>query len=896
MLRAFLLMAAMLCGSIAAAQSPTAIVTGLVRDAGHTPLAGARVVIGNDAVTTAVRTGADGLFRCEMPPGVYAVRITFDGFQDGELAELVLEVGARVDLDAPLRVPGVEEKPWPAITAIALPAATTTTVDARLIDALPLDRDNAFASLLELTPGVARGAAFGTPADIGTPRRLDGLDLTDPLDGQAWTSFVLPSAAGSTVRLGVDASERDGSGAVLDVVTRAGGAALHGLVDVLGTGRAWTRDAVPEETLTANPHLADRDRLGRSLRIAGVVSGSMSPRLGFGLAIEHADEARAGEAGATTRTPRGHGRLVWSRDARSIGVVGFLDHSSTTHEVPPGIGPIVVPGLERTRTRSTAAARGYWQATIRPSLNASASVDVLRGTRDTTPQSDVPGRDDAVTGELSGSVGRLTSGDRTRALGAGAVDWQTHAGGTHDVRVGGEFERSRVGERDGFVGGEFFHDLAGRPDTVEVWAGSARTAHLGREAIFVTDTWRPARRLSITAGIRAAHLAGSDGEGGATYATTAIQPRAGATVAIDGAGRLVARAHYGVVADPLYASHVDRTLGGDTAVVTLQILPDGRRVEIGRISPIMARVADGVGHPRTRELVGGVDYLLHPSIRVGGTVVLRRYEQAIDAIYTGARWIPQVRTDLDGRVLLSYRWANRAPGDEPTIMNVDGLGYTASDGSPIGTAAAERRYTGLVLNGRADLPGGRGSIAVAYARATSLGTLDDTHVSGVGPNDTFASPTVSLNNADGESSLTPADELTVFGTAKIPKLPVQVSAIYLRQAGTRYAALRILGRVTLDVPFGADGRTLRLEPRGARTLDPIHELTLRVGTTVPVTHGRRLDVYADIQNVLATSIVTGVETGYPFGASAPTGTPVSFETPIELQRPLRVLVGGRYRF
>jgi len=48
--------------------------------------------------------------------------------------------------------------------------------------------------------------------------------------------------------------------------------------------------------------------------------------------------------------------------------------------------------------------------------------------------------------------------------------------------------------------------------------------------------------------------------------------------------------------------------------------------------------------------------------------------------------------------------------------------------------------------------------------------------------------------------------------------------------------------------------------------------------------------------VLATTIVTAVETSYPFGASGEPGAAVAFETPIELQRPLRVLLGGRYRF
>ena len=65
---------------------------------------------------------------------------------------------------------------------------------------------------------------------------------------------------------------------------------------------------------------------------------------------------------------------------------------------------------------------------------------------------------------------------------------------------------------------------------------------------------------------------------------------------------------------------------------------------------------------------------------------------------------------------------------------------------------------------------------------------------------------------------------------------------------------------------------------------------------MPIARGRRLDIYADIQNVLATTIVTAVETSYPFGTPGEPGAAVAFETPIELQRPLRVLLGGRYRF
>jgi hypothetical protein len=46
--------------------------------------------------------------------------------------------------------------------------------------------------------------------------------------------------------------------------------------------------------------------------------------------------------------------------------------------------------------------------------------------------------------------------------------------------------------------------------------------------------------------------------------------------------------------------------------------------------------------------------------------------------------------------------------------------------------------------------------------------------------------------------------------------------------------------------------------------------------------------------VLRRHTVTAVETGSPIGAS--TGTPLIFGTPIDVQRPFRVVAGARFTF
>jgi len=681
--------------------------------------------------------------------------------------------------------------------------------------------------------------------------------------------------------------ERDGSGAVLDVVTRAGGASLRGVVDVIGGGD-WTRDTLSEETLAANPRLAARDRPGRSLRAATVLSGPLTSHLGFGLAAEYGDDTRSGVPAAVTRTPRAHGRVAWGSNGRTANVVGFVDHRSTTKDVPFIVRPDAAPGLENRLSASTIATRGSWEGPMRGGLLLSASAEVLHGSRSTRPTNDLPGRVDDVTGALTGSLGLVQEGTRTRTIAGGALAWRTDRLGGHELRTGGGVERTQVTERASFSGGELFHDAAGRPAFVDVWLGTDRESDLAREDVFAVDTWTPARRLAISGGLRAAHMSGG------AYATTSVQPRVGATLAIDEGARLVARATFGVVADPLYATHVDRSIGGESAVITYAILPDGRRVEVERTTPTLAGVGSGIRHPQAREVSAGADYQLSRAVKVGGTVFARRFLHAIDTVYPNAQWLPLVRPGLDGNPVTIYRWLNRRPGDAPTIVDVDGATYHAADGQALGVAAAGRDYVGIVGHVDVTLPQDRGSIGAAVTSARNRGTIDDTHDAGVGRSDRFASPTAALTNVDGPSTLTPDLAITVFGDTRVPWLPIRVSGIYQRQTGTRYAAMRTFSAATLNAPLGADGRTALLEPRGSRALEPVAELSLRLASTLPFGRTRPIEIYGDVYNVLGSETVTAVEGGSPIGTSS--GVPLPFETPLDVQRPFRVLLGCRLRF
>jgi hypothetical protein len=868
------------CAAAARGQANRGTITGTVVDGAGQPVPELAVVLRDrDGISGRTETDGRGRFHLSLDSGIYELLL---GASDAPAAtRLQLIPGGRLRLD--VRRPGAD-----AVRVFA----TSSTGGASIawaedaLAGLPLDRSDAAAALLELAPGVSRGAAFGSAVGIGTPRRVDGLDLTDPFDGQAWTSAILPAVRLASVRAGIAADEPDGSGAVVDLVTRAGGAARHATIDVQAAGASWTRDWLDEATLAANPSLATRSLPGRTLRVAAVLGGPLTTRLRLGLAVAHSEEAAAGSS-AVARTPRVHGRLAWSSGARSAGVVGFADRRSTSHDVPATVRERVAPGVENRVTASTVATRATWQGPVR-ALRVDAAVDLLRGTRNTAPVDDVPAHEDDVTGLIRGSLGVVRRGERTRLRAGGTVDWRTPRAGGHDLRAGGEIERATVLERAAFPGGEYFHDLAGRPDTVDVWAGAERETTLARAAAFVTDTWQPARRLSIVAGLRVARMTGGEG-----YAATALQPRVAATLGVGDAQRLVLRGHAGVVADPIYATHVDRTVGGDSPIVTSRILPGGRRVELERTSPMIARAGSGLRHPEVREVSGGADVRLTRGLDAGGTLFLRRFAHAIDATLPDARWLALPRTGLANEPLTVYRWLNRQPGDVPTIANVDGLSYLTAGGQSLGVAAATRDYSGVLARVRAALPRDRGAVEIAFVTAVNRGTLDDTYEAGIQRSDRFASPTAALTHVDGDAATTPGAELTVFGTVRLPVVPVRISGVYLRQSGIRYAAMRTFTAETLGGPFDAAGRTALLEPRGARTLRPVDDLSLRVSAPLPA-GGRRVELYVDVLNALRRATVIAVETGAPLGVTS--GTARAFETPLAVQAPFRVLVGARVGF
>jgi hypothetical protein len=235
------------------AQTINGLMTGVVTDSSGAILPGAEVTILNQG-TGQVRTGATGdngvyLFP-QLPPAIYSVSVSRQGFATEKRNDVQLEVNQSATLDFTLKVSGTEQT---IIITGAAPLLNTTS--ATLSDVishedtvdLPLN-GREFTQLALLTPGVAplggtqQGSAFNvslgaggiSPAVNGQRATQNNFTMDGVLNNSNWTSvWAIAPPPDAIQEFDVQSHITDAqfgfsSGANINVVTRSGTNTLHG--------------------------------------------------------------------------------------------------------------------------------------------------------------------------------------------------------------------------------------------------------------------------------------------------------------------------------------------------------------------------------------------------------------------------------------------------------------------------------------------------------------------------------------------------------------------------------------------------------------------------------------------------------------------------------------------
>jgi hypothetical protein len=521
------------------------------------------------------------------------------------------------------------------------------------------------------------------------------------------------------------------------------------------------------------------------------------------------------------------------------------------------IGSARVRWISRTQTSAEIRVRGYTS----PRSNGSQLPDGDLGP---------PAHNEELTGVYSVNVAGFASRDRrVVSIGGSATHYvDAFLRGSHELKVGIDYQHSRTHDVDGFPGGRNYYDEDGAPDIVELWNGSEVQASAIETALYAQDGWRIADRINVNVGVRVDVNRGSVPGSGTVFSTTPVSPRVGVAWDVFGDHRTVLKTHYGVYGDPLYTNlyrFKDQTR--QSPDIFAKVLGPDQFVEVEREQGYQATIDRTIAQPRVTQTYVGVARELVANAVIEARYINRRFTNFIGNVDTGSVWVPTTARDPgpdniagtadDGAALTLYRLTN--PGQRALLATNPDAAYRRYDAVQI---IATKRYSdgwqvlaGYTLTRTAGTVASGGTFANAF--------LDRYDLAGYGP---FADPNRLLNKDAAFTST----ELKVEGTYSVAPLGgANLSVVFRRVSG---APVRRLAQFSDLIPSGPE--PVIVEPKPSTFLDAQRTLDVRVEKTVPV--GRStLGVYLDVFNATNQGVATSVAavSGRRFG------TPLTWSDP-----------------
>jgi hypothetical protein len=502
----------------ARAQETTGDIRGRLLAPDSTAIAGAEISATSPDLLGERRavSARDGVFLLlGLPPGQYTLRVRLVGHRPLVIQNVLVRLGRTTGLGEFALEPAGVVLEAITITApsISLDPVRTTigaTLEAADYDALPAERD--YKSLIAILPHVNasyHGDAVNSAGSTGLENMyfIDGVNVTSPLNASGGTSLPFNFVRSVEVRSGgYEAQYGRALGAVVNAVTYTGTNTLD--ASVFGF---FTHDALAMEP-RAQPVM--REIRSYSYDIGARVSGPvLRDRLWFSAAynprIARA-ERRVGTLGTFEDARTAHifaGKLTWQ--ARPEMTVEFsifgdpVQHRAVAinnlFETYTPVNP--EPYLQQLKTGGvTASLRA--NASLGAGFNAEASL--LRSTitenelASTNLGATAPLVLDLAANTLQGGVPWLSRNEQRRTA---ATIRLTRATGKHTVVVGAEFEHNRVSasfDNTG-IGFTFLSDPTAVVFFDQSQSGTVRNR---APALYLQDTWRATRRLTLNAGVR----------------------------------------------------------------------------------------------------------------------------------------------------------------------------------------------------------------------------------------------------------------------------------------------------------------------------------------------------------------------------------------------------------
>ena len=244
------------------AQETRGSLEGVVKDASGAVLPGATVEARSPRLVGVQSTNSDenGIYRFPaLPPGVYEVSATLQGFTTKKVSDIELNLGQTLKVDFALPIAGVTESVQVTAESPLIDVkanAASVSIQADVIDRIPKGRD--FTSVINSAPGTsaseARGGGTMIDGSSASENRfiVDGLDTTSLRQGTSSSDVPVDFLEQVQVKSsGYNAEYRAATGGVVSAITKSGSNSFHGSAGTYYTNNEFLGDIRP--SLRLNP-------------------------------------------------------------------------------------------------------------------------------------------------------------------------------------------------------------------------------------------------------------------------------------------------------------------------------------------------------------------------------------------------------------------------------------------------------------------------------------------------------------------------------------------------------------------------------------------------------------------------------------------------------------------
>ncbi|MEK6631422.1 MAG: carboxypeptidase regulatory-like domain-containing protein, partial [Acidobacteriota bacterium] len=475
------LILALLVGILASAgavgaQTLTGTVSGKVSDEQGGVLPGVAVTLTGKTGSQTQVSDAQGGFRfLGLSPGAYSIKADLQGFRLKQEQNFDVSISRTVEVKLTMAVGGVSETVDVVANAVTIDtttAATDTNIGQELLFSMPLTHANPAVTLLNYSPGVNNGSAFGGASSGANSLMLDGVDTRDPEGGTAWVFYnyniIEEVAVGS---LGQPAEYGGFTGAVINTITKSGGNRYSFLSEYRYTSNKLASKNVPADVIKKNINLATPVQILKlqdyTVQLGGPVK---KDKLFFFASFQryHSEEYRPPVRSEVS--PRFNFKLT-NQITPSDNLIGSLQYDSYNQKGRTGL----IPGYavsSHNQTIDQDSPEYIWNGQYRRVFGASTFLEAkftgYWGYYDLNPVSPLPTHFDGDSSSFSGGAGYTAQYDRTRNQLNLSLSKYVKAAGQHSFKFGAEIERSTIRDRFVYSGatastptGVMFYDLSG---------------------------------------------------------------------------------------------------------------------------------------------------------------------------------------------------------------------------------------------------------------------------------------------------------------------------------------------------------------------------------------------------------------------------------------------------